>query len=267
MGSGIGPSWYSTGHLNRAPIMIDDTAGASSPIDVGVTVPAAWAEFWDNVQDTTNGYDVVVTGADGRTKLNFDHSGFSYANKTLTLQIDGYATTATGKADCVWVYWNKTSPSDEGTAVTITSAKTGYIEIGEPPPGRVVRAQPLVPGQTASSQRIAKDPNETIHVWFDLTDSLIRRGPDDQYNNHRGYEGIDYATPAGTPGGTITVTASKTRFVTVADRIYVLVEVSSGTSGNDEALYLTVVTEPGHPNSSARTLRFSCRVVIDDQVS
>lgn len=265
MVNGPGPSWYSSSWLQRAPVMVDAVTGTSTgTVDVTYVVPAVWAAFWDNLVDTTTGLDLIVTGPDGRTLLSWDLSGFSYSSRTCTVRIDGLVLADTGKAEIVWMYWNKAAPSDLTSVVTISSAITGYVALGQPVPQYTVRAAPIQPGRTKPTQSVSKSPSETIHIWWDVTDALVVRSPRDLYASHTGLEGIAYATPSMAAGATASATATKTRYIQDNGRLYVRTQITGGSDGNTETAYLTLVTKPGHPTGDSRILVFACSVVMED---
>lgn len=267
---GVGPNWYSNGATvwyQRYPVAVDAVTGTSSgTVDVTFAIPAAWDEFWSNVQDTTTGYDIIVTGADGRTLLSFDLSGFNYATRTCTVRIDGLALVGTGKMEMVWLYWNSAQASNLGAVVTIASAISGYIEIGSPPAYAVVAARPLAPGQQESPQFVQKAPSDITHIHWDLSDLLLRRAPSSMFNSHTGYEGVAHVTPSVDVAATHNVTAAQTRFYQTGDRLYVRTQHNSGTTGTTESAFLTVVTQAGSPGSSSRTLVCPVSLTIEDGV-
>lgn len=262
---GVGPSWYNSSWLQRYPVMVDAVTGTSSgTVDVTFAIPADWDHFWSNVQDTTNGYDIIVTGPDGRTLLSFDLSGFSYANRTCTVRIDGLVLEGTGKAEVVWLYWNKTSPSNAAAAVTITSALTGYIARGEPPTGYTVKAAPLAYGETQSRATAWKDPSDQSVIWWDVTDALVARPDNEPHNGKTGLEGISYVTPSMDPGGTASVTGTKTRYVLCRDRLYVAVFYTGGATNSQEEAILEIVTKPSVSTGVARTLRYTALLSVEN---
>lgn len=270
---GVGPNWYSNAAapavvwLQRHPVAVDAVTGTSSgTVDVTFAIPAAWDDFWDNVQSTANGYDIIVTGPDGRTILSFDLSGFSHTNRTCTVRIDGLVLAGTGKMEMVWLYWNSAQASSLGAVVTITSAISGYIELGSPPGYAAVVARPLVPGQTESAQFVQKSPSDVTHIHWDISDLLFRRDHKALYNDHTGYEGVTHCTSSVDPGATATVTAAQTRYYIVDDRLYVRTQHNGGATGTTESAFLTIVTQAGSSGSASRTLVCPVSVNIEDGV-
>lgn len=265
---GVGPNWYKNGSTEwnrRYPVAIDAVTGTSSgTVDVTFSIPAAWDDFWANVTDTTNGYDIIVTGPDGRTLLSFDLSGFSYASRTCTVRIDGLALVDTGRMEMVWLYWSSTQASNLGAVVTISSAITGYIELGEPPPQWLVLATPITPGETQPARRIAKKPSDAAHVYWDVTEVLLTRPSSALYARSTGYEGIAYAVPSVAPGATSAVVAAQTRYFMAGDRLYVRTRHTGGTDASEATIYLMLVTQAGSSGSIARTLYYGARLVLED---
>lgn len=267
---GVGPNWYSNGAttwLRRYPVAVDGVTGTSSgTVDVTFAIPAAWDDFWDNVTDTTTGYDIIVTGADGRTLLSFDLSGFSYANRTCTVRIDGLALVGTGKMEMVWLYWTSAQASNLGAVVTITSAITGYIELGSPPAYYTVVARPLVPGQQESAQFVQKSPSDITHIHWDITDLLFARDPKALHKLRTGYEGIAHCTPSVDVAATHNVTGAQTRYYLWNDRLFARTQHNSGTTATTESAFLTVVTQAGSSGSASRTLVCPVSITIEDGV-
>lgn len=267
---GVGPNWYRNGSTEwdrRHPVAIDAVTGTSSgTVDVTFAIPANWDDFWTNVTDTTNGYDIIVTGSDGRTILSFDLSGFSYANRTCTVRIDGLVLADTGRMEIVWLYWQSAQASNLGAVVTITSAISGYIELGEPPREWTVRAQPVTPGATIPEQRVSKNPSDILHIWWDVSDLLLARPIDALHARTTGYEGIDYAVPSVEPAATSAVTAAQTRYLMAGGRLYVRTQHTGGTDATEDTAYLFLLTKAGGTGSTSRSLYSAVRVVIEDAV-
>jgi len=118
-------SWYSPTkgtltYTKRAAISVDTTGGGGS-VDVTIAVPSDWDDFWTSI--LANGYDIVVTQADGDTLCTFDRDGYDYANRVLTLEVDNVTLTA-GKVTVLWVYYGYSGTVTERcrTYHTITRA-------------------------------------------------------------------------------------------------------------------------------------------------
>ena len=265
---GVGPNWYRNGATTwnrRYPVAVDAVTGTSSgTVDVTIVIPAAWDDFWDNVTDTTNGYDIIVCGSDGRTLLSFDLSGFNHANKTCTVRIDGLVLADTARMEIVWLYWSSAQASNLGAVVTISSAISGYIELGEPVQEWTVRARPMTPGSTTPEQRVSKNPSDILHIWWDLSDLLLPRPADALHARSTGYEGIAYVVPSVEPAATSAVTAAQTRYLLSGGRLYARSQHTGGTDATEDTAYLLTITKAGSAGSAARNLYSTARIVIED---
>lgn len=252
-----GPLWYDSSWKRRHPIAVDAVTGTDSgTVDVEVPVLAEWDWFWDGVQDQTNGYDIIVCGSDGVTLLNFAYSGLNFATRTLTIQIDGLVLAGTGKMECIWLYWYKTSPSDLTSAVTITSPLDGHIEVAGPSGGYLTSFSQEQVDATAPTVQWQKKSTETLYGWVDLSPALSLAG--ETYNGFFEYEGIRYVTCAEFTPGQLTVTDAGTRYTYYQGRLWVLALISAGASGTDDGVKYTITTTLG------RVLDFRVGVTIDD---
>jgi len=160
-------SWYDDTFENRWPIMSD----GSVDTEWQIAIPSNWDWFWDNVQDTTNGYDIVICQGDGETLLTFDLSGFNHSTKTCTIR---WNDTATGSTHTVWwIYWNKASPSDLSGSPTTATPQTALISLVDPLSNAdTLDLGPERPGSTAPAKEIQKVPGEAKMVWARLPPSL-----------------------------------------------------------------------------------------------
>ena len=77
------------------PVTIDGSGATAGTHDFEVTIPADWDDFWDNIR--SDGNDIVLTDADGKSILNFQFkSGFNLPNRSLTLQAENINLGFTG---------------------------------------------------------------------------------------------------------------------------------------------------------------------------
>ena len=96
--------WYDKSYKRRQAIGVDvfGGSGTSATIDIEIEVPKTWDAFWDEIKSDMK--DIVVTDPSG-TLLTFAHkSGVNYANRILTLQVDGYASNHDNSMNLIWVY-------------------------------------------------------------------------------------------------------------------------------------------------------------------
>jgi hypothetical protein len=248
-------SWYNSSWPHRAAISVDNTAGATGSADVTVAIPIDFDLFWNNV--LASGNDVRVTTADGITLATYDlAAGFDTSTRSGTIELDNVSLTS-GKMHVFWLYWGYASASDARSAVTPSSPKTGYIEVGAPIE-HLVRALPERPGETRPRVDVSKGSGETTRVYFDFGSSLARRV--EPYQSHLLYEEISQVSyqviAAGTPDPSL-VTAANTRIVHPA---IVGVELKDGSSGTDYTVVVTVVTS----TSPSRTLARRARLRVID---
>lgn len=161
--------WYDSAWSRRFAITAANSGGAASG-DVEIVVPADW-QGWDLMQ--ADGDDIRVTSADGQTLANYALSGFSYANRTVTLQVDGVTLAGQAGMDLLWVYVGNASAVSAAVAVTISGALAGYIETGRPST-HILAAQPEQPGTTRPRKRLQKTANEQLYAWIRV-DHLLER--------------------------------------------------------------------------------------------
>lgn len=236
-------SWYHASWQFRAPIAVNNNGGAST-IDVEAVMPKAYGLFWDNVQSDLD--DVRITLADGHTLASYALSGLDYANKVVTIQVDGVTANSSDATTMLWLYWGNAAAAAASTSVTISSAKTGSVITGTPAPP-AIRAGAERPGDTKPRQRVAKASAAEIDVWWDLRPVMALRAR--AHNASKLLDEIDYvqfAVTTGTGGGLSTHTSmmdeAATRF---AHPAWVATRVKAGTSGTDYTLTLTVKTADG----------------------
>lgn len=243
----------------RTAITVVNTAGAAS-LDINVVIPPEWDDFWtwltalaDDVGDS-----IRVTDSDGVTLLDYsvdDGSGgtFSAAAKTGRIQIDAAAMTATANTIvCLWLYWGGTDAlADASTATTITSAATGYIDLGAPSlKSHSVRSQAV--GRTTPYTSYAKGSNDTDDVWLDWS-GWLEKSNTDQIGS-RAYEEPKHAVvtavdEGGTPSTSV-YTVGSCRWNEQPDgRVYLRVQVTAGTNGTNYTISPKVTTVV--PNDSA----------------
>lgn len=242
-GTQPGPAWYDENYLYRWPIAVDAVTGNDSgSVDINVTIPPTWDWFWDNVQDDTNGYDIIVCGSDGVTLTTFQYSGFNYANRSLTIQIDAYALDGTGKMNMIWLYWNYDGAPDETGSFTPSGPITGYIYREGPTYGNRLVAAPPSPGQTEPVTVLSKKTTETLRVWLDIT-NLLSLSPQ-KYNGKFGIEGVTHVS-ASTQGVTPLETDANTRYLYYDGRLFASAYWSGGADDTDYIGTITTTTTAG----------------------
>jgi len=231
--------WYDSAWAYRAAVTIDNS-GAAGTVDVEIVVPSDWDHFWGAVQ--ADGDDIHVTDADGQTLLSYALSGWDYANKTVTIQIDALTIPATAGMYLVWVYYGNDAATDDSVAVTITAAVSGYIEQGVPST-HLVSVQPESPGSTRPRAQLQKTSSEQLAVWWDVTALLERRAR--AHAGRMSYEEMYGArvqiTTGGTPQASM-VDNTLQRFVEANGRSYLRFWLKAGTDATTYTVELTLVT-------------------------
>lgn len=241
-------SWYrETGYSwkRRASMSVDATA-AGGTIDVECVVPSTWDDFWTGDASgvgaiDASGNEVRVCDADGSTKLTYAWTGFNKANRTGTLQIDGYAAPAAAMLH-LHIYWYATGAPAGSAAVTIAAAKTGYVETCGPP-ARIMAALQQRTNDDRPLTCWQKGSDETIYAAVDMGPRLRKRRI--AFANSRWCDEIDYATYTVTRAGSAhveMVDATKTRFY--AGR-WVILLLKAGTVDLDYTVVPSVGTTEG----------------------
>lgn len=241
-------SWYTATpgtvtYTKRAAISVDCTGGGGS-VDVTVDVPANWDDFWTSI--LANGYDIVVTAADGTTLVTFERESYTYATRALTLEIDNVTLTA-GRVCLLWVYYGYSGETtDRSTTVTPSSAKIGYIELSAP--NRLMFQ--YTPDQWSASRprsQVVKKSTETIDIavggW-----PLRKRRDDAQYALSLFAEEVKEANVAVYSGATDVTSAydeTKTRIVYNQGDPIVFARMDAGTDATDYTIRVTVTTTLG----------------------
>ena len=219
-------AWLDTDWRFRAPIAINNIGGAST-IDVSAEVPSAHDDFWSNVLDTGN--DIRVTKADGSTLATYKVTGWNYANKAATIEIDNLVPGSDHATCMAFLYWGKAGAASAAGSFTVSSAKTGKFEFSAPT-GWVLSGSREKAGRTTPTQVIAKTPNEQLHVFVDVTPNLaLRTTP---ANGSSLYEEIKWVQVQVTDGGTPQAAMfdeGLTRFVEHRTRRYIRCHIKAGS--------------------------------------
>ena len=154
--------------------MVDLHAGAGT-VDVSATIPPDWPAFWDNVMSTNA--DIRVTDAAG-VLLTYQITSWNYGNKAGVIEGDGWVSPNVTAGSVLWVYWdNPNGPSSGAGSFSVSSAKTGTIQIGSPGSGSeyVINARPEAAGSDNAQVILAKTPTEIQHIWWNLLPVMMKR--------------------------------------------------------------------------------------------
>jgi hypothetical protein len=250
-------SWYDADWAHRAPILIDNFGGAGQ-IDVAAAVPADFPRFWENVDAANNGDDIRVTLADGQTLATFDVNSFNSTTKTATIEIDNMTATSSDAGLVAWLYWGATGKSSAATTFTPSSAKTGYISVTVPGSGtqRMIRCAPEAPGATRPRAEIHKTSNDTIHLWWDLTGVLGRRGvPEQGRRLLEEVQHVSYDVFSQSSAQASMITESDTR---MAGAGFIRTTIKAGSNGTNYLARLLVTL------TSGRVLDFRATIRVND---
>lgn len=260
--------WYrnSTGiYVYRQPVAVNNVGGSAGSIDISILVPPGWGHFWSSIQ--SNGYDIVLTDADGTTELTYQRTGFSAANKTLTLEVDAYS--APGEGTCLlWLYYGNSSQSSDpaDTGLAIASAKTGSIDQSYPV-RHIVSMSPENVGRTTPRHEFSKDPLAQEHLYFGPFDAKVlqqRMRFTDNDGSRRQLEELDYVqfgVEAATVEQASMMDEAETRFcLDEQGRLFAKCLVKAGSTGTNYMAKLRAYTVG---QSSSRTLigRSRCSVI------
>lgn len=182
-------TWYNSNYNYRQIVGIDvfGGSGSAATIDVEIVVPSDWDTFWGTIRSDFR--DVIVTDAKG-TLVSYARTGANYSARTLTLQVDGLAIDNDDSMNVVHIYYGyATESTDRSVAVTIASAKPGFILL-ESAYGRIVPASSAIVGIDSPIAAFSKTTNEDIDIFFSTIGLFGNRV--DSYNKRIDYEGIKH---------------------------------------------------------------------------
>lgn len=232
-------SWYDDAWAFRAPITF---LVPSATYKGDYTIPKDWDDFWANVQ--SDGDDIRITYADGRTACVFQlQAGFSTATRTGTVTIyasDGIASSR----NVVWIYWGNASATS-ASGVVASGGNQAITPRETPTADRVVALIAESPDATQPSQTIRKGSGETIWVYVDVTDALMRRST--PFESSDLCEGVHTITTSATLAGasataTIASVPQYDALIEASGRQYVRVQLSAGSSGTTYTVIVTIRT-------------------------
>jgi hypothetical protein len=255
----VGPTRYRDTYPYRWPISVVVSTTGTGPHEISVTLPGDWDYFWDNITDTTNGYDIVVTEPDGHEVVTYDISGFNATTRQGTIRISGVAFSSGSTIDVaiLWLYWGKTSATSLMGSPTTASPLTGTITTIGPAPGEpVVRFR-----QNVQLETFDKDPLEDVYFWQRYGAQLALRTH--TYQGVLSGDGPEYINFAVTDDGAdqasmYTVSTVKAVLDNNGD-LLVGLEVYGGTNGDDYLVEQDVTTNEGRQRLLASKLTVTTR--------
>lgn len=174
--------WYRPAGLWRRRAAISVAIAGATPVDVNITIPPDWDEFWDSLvanADTT-GANLRVVWYDGVTVLTYsldDGAGgaMSVANRLCRIQIDGMVVPAATGMLCIWLYYDPSSAQAIGTSATVIATPVnGYIELGRPGQ-HALQHMPQTARSTKPRTIIHKTVLEQAFIWIRYDGALGRR--------------------------------------------------------------------------------------------
>lgn len=247
-------TWWDDDFPFRVSVMLDGSFSGANR-DGEISIPTDWDEFWDNVGDTTNGYDIVIVDPGTNQPATFQLQSFTFANRDCVIELDGLAVQY--EARHFWLYWGYASATDASTTFTPAGTiQNGYVELGGP-----ARADLYV---TAGADAVGSQPPyelvkhsaEDATIWVDFGPLLRTRLR--AHNGSKGFETIDYASyeveDAGTPAPSLKNDAG---IRILAGRL-VGFPITGGTAGTDYTATLAISTTLG------RVLNETVLVTVQD---
>tara|TARA_R100000234_G_scaffold56126_1_gene33812 strand:+ start:309 stop:1064 length:756 start_codon:yes stop_codon:yes gene_type:complete len=245
-------SWYSNTWGYRLPVSINNTSGATS-FDATITVPFDAQIFWSNVEN--DGHDVRFTSSDGMTVLAYNRATWNYSDRVAIFNVDSVPCASNDATAIMFMYFGNSSASDGSTSPSISSAKTGSIELASHVGGQTVVLRPFRAGETIAQQKISKTSNEEIDVWIDCRRALQKRSV--AFNKSRRLEEVDYIQVQVLANGSDQSGQYDESKTTLSDPGWVKCRLKAGSSGTDYTLAVTIGT------SQTRVLQ--ARAIVDVQ--
>ncbi|MFC1687461.1 DUF2341 domain-containing protein, partial [Patescibacteria group bacterium] len=84
---------------------------SSFPVMIHADNSATFTDFWTNLTDTTNGYDVVFTDEDGTTVLDYHLEKFDYGGTDMVAWVE-VPTVSNNDIDTIYMYYGRASAPD-----------------------------------------------------------------------------------------------------------------------------------------------------------
>ena len=161
----------------RAMIVVNHSAHDVAAKDVSVTIPPSMEEFWSpsgGIQ--SDGKDIRVTTAPGTALVTaLELTSFTYASRTLTMELDDASAGGSHDGEVLWLYWGNASATTVATTFVSASPLTGYVLASKPAPNHILTWRTQPPGETSSMDVIQKTANETILVAIRYRHMLAQR--------------------------------------------------------------------------------------------
>lgn len=160
--------WFDPAWGARAFLTFDNFGGAVGTLNGSFTVPVEWDFFWANVR--TDGFDVRVTQADGRTPLVFSRSSWTHGTRTGVIRV-GQIPCKAGAGGC-WLYWRNATTTNAAGNPPLDNPKTLSVLLGRADR----RALVTVAGER--TQGLSRDPlvkgvSEQVRVTWNFRPRLL----------------------------------------------------------------------------------------------
>jgi hypothetical protein len=237
--------WMDTDWSYRAPALVD-RSGTSGAKDAELPLVTAHQHLWDNVD--TNGEDIRVTSADGETAIVYDLEALNKTSQVGTIELQAY-NGQDNAHQLVYIYYGATDKSDGSATFTPSTPIDGTITPEYPSSAHVLRLFPERPGDPNPRVVLSKHTTEVSHVYIPV--DMAFAGLCADYNNSRGYEGLDYLTFTVTAAGSAQADMVDETAVRVCDcggrgeRLAIRVIVKAGASGTNYTGVLTLTSTLG----------------------
>lgn len=174
--------WYKPNSLWRQRQMISVLIAGATPVDVNVTIPPDWDDFWQSLVDLgdTTGANLRIVWYDGVTVLNYsldNGSGgaFDVPNRLGRIRIDGMTVPAIAAMLAIWIYFDPSSVQVTGAVATvIASPVDGWIELGRPGQHQVLH-QSQQARSTKPRKILQKTVLEQVFIWVRYDHAFSKR--------------------------------------------------------------------------------------------
>ena len=233
-------SWYSKSWSMRWPVLVDNSGGGTSPVDLSIALPTVWPDFWDRVQ--SSGADVRVADADGVTLLTYQLNSWNYANQTGTVEVDNYSPPKAGEPFVVWLYFGNAAASSAAGSFTASTPLTGYVHPGAAT-GPLLTGSPASVGSTEPGQRVQKTSKEITFLWLDLSREMERLPV--AHQGSVAFEEVQHLDYEVLNNGTDEASEKNWTELRVLPGSRIRIHHTGGTDGDDRTLSLAVTTTTG----------------------
>ncbi len=233
-------SWYAKEWSIRWPVLVDNSSGGTSAVDVSIVVPSVFPDFWDNIK--SGGEDIRVAAADGVTLATYQLQGFNFANRTVTIEVDNFTPPKANEPFVLWLYWGNAAASSAAGSFTASAPLTAYVHAGAAT-GPLLTGSPASVGATEPSQRVQKTSQEFLYVWIDLSAQLERLPSGHQ--GHVDFEEVQHLDYEVLNSGSDEASEKEWTSLRILPGPRIRINHKGGSDGNDRTLSLVVTTTTG----------------------